>query len=192
MGYFPTLVCIAVLLETGECIHRLPFIYDKITYDISLNISEKALSGDAPYNGTVRLKLKLKENTTKIHLHAKHDYIDIKTISIKNIIIDRFDLDKSKDILTIPINENISNFVAIKIDFQSRISFEDMYGFYGITHESSGSTHYMAFSKMEPFYARRMFPCFDEPNFIAKYKLTVQVPEKMVVLFNSGGTIGKR
>ena len=39
-------------------------------------------------------------------------------------------------------------------------------------------------TQMEPADARRMFPCWDEPVFRARFQLTVVVPEKHLAVSN--------
>jgi aminopeptidase N len=42
----------------------------------------------------------------------------------------------------------------------------------------------MAITKMEPHYARRMFPCFDEPALKATFNITVLRKSSHVALSN--------
>ena len=48
-------------------------------------------------------------------------------------------------------------------------------GFYKSTYvNSNGQTRAIATSKFQPTYARRAFPCFDEPSFkVGQYNLTI-------------------
>ena len=43
----------------------------------------------------------------------------------------------------------------------------------------------MLFTQMEPEFARRAFPCFDEPGFKAPWKLTLTIPTNCTAFANS-------
>lgn len=51
--------------------------------------------------------------------------------------------------------------------------------------DAEGKIQYLASTQMEPTDARRMFPCFDEPNFKARYKIKTLIPTSMVALSNA-------
>lgn len=42
-----------------------------------------------------------------------------------------------------------------------------------------------AVTKMEPYYARKMVPCFDEPSYKASWNVTVIHPKGTTALSNS-------
>lgn len=45
--------------------------------------------------------------------------------------------------------------------------------------DDSGNTQYMLATQFEPNYARRVFPCFDEPYYRAYYTLTINAPSTL-------------
>ncbi len=51
--------------------------------------------------------------------------------------------------------------------------------------DPSGNKQWLATTQMEPIDARRMFPCFDEPEYKATYKLSTSINPKLVALSNS-------
>ncbi len=53
----------------------------------------------------------------------------------------------------------------------------------GVYRTAAGSAH-AVFSKFEAIYARRAFPCFDEPSFKIPFDVTLSVPHGMVALGN--------
>ncbi|KAJ1289420.1 hypothetical protein BS78_02G163000 [Paspalum vaginatum] len=57
-------------------------------------------------------------------------------------------------------------------------------GFYRSKYQYRGKQKNMAVTQFESVYARRCFPCWDEPAFKAKFKLTLEVSSGMVALSN--------
>lgn len=63
---------------------------------------------------------------------------------------------------------------------------DKLVGFYRSTfRDAAGHEHVIASTQMEPTDARRMFPCFDEPEFKASFRLTVKVPHGMTAVTNA-------
>lgn len=59
-------------------------------------------------------------------------------------------------------------------------------GFYRSSHvDTQGKTHWLATTQLEPADARRMFPCFDEPDFKATFQVTAIVDPQLVALSNT-------
>ncbi|HSR98454.1 MAG TPA: hypothetical protein VLM79_15455, partial [Kofleriaceae bacterium] len=54
----------------------------------------------------------------------------------------------------------------------------------GVFREQSGGAWY-AFTQFEATYARRAFPCFDEPDVKVPWRLTLDVPAGMIALSNA-------
>lgn len=52
----------------------------------------------------------------------------------------------------------------------------DMFGFYRSSYEEDGQIKWLATTQMQPTYARRVFPCFDEPQFKATFVVKINRP----------------
>ncbi|KAJ7560287.1 hypothetical protein O6H91_04G121900 [Diphasiastrum complanatum] len=78
----------------------------------------------------------------------------------------------------LPIGEAI-----LGMEFNGTLN-DQMKGFYRSSYEAGGERRNMAVTQFEPADARRCFPCWDEPNFKAVFKLTVHVHVDRVVLSN--------
>lgn len=64
----------------------------------------------------------------------------------------------------------------IFLEFKGRLD-RDILGFYNSSYISQdGQVHKIATSKFQPTYARRAFPCFDEPSFKSTFKTTLVKP----------------
>jgi puromycin-sensitive aminopeptidase len=63
---------------------------------------------------------------------------------------------------------------------------EKLAGFYrSVYKDESGQQKYVGVTQFEATDARRAFPCFDEPDFKAVYKLTLTVDEKLSAVSNT-------
>lgn len=67
-------------------------------------------------------------------------------------------------------------FHTISIDFASKDMSKSNLGFYSSTYMDGGKEHKMVSSKFQPTYARRAFPCFDEPGYKAKFTIRLVTP----------------
>lgn len=68
----------------------------------------------------------------------------------------------------------------------SGILNDQLAGFYRSSFkDASGKTRYLAATQMEPTDARRMFPCFDEPDRKATFKLTVNCDADLACVSNA-------
>uniref|UniRef100_A0A7N0R8S4 Aminopeptidase N n=1 Tax=Kalanchoe fedtschenkoi TaxID=63787 RepID=A0A7N0R8S4_KALFE len=57
-------------------------------------------------------------------------------------------------------------------------------GFYRSKYDVNGTESYMAVTQFEPTYARRCFPCWDEPALKATFQVTLEVPSHLTALSN--------
>jgi puromycin-sensitive aminopeptidase len=63
---------------------------------------------------------------------------------------------------------------------------DKLHGFYRSSYtDEAGTKHTLAVTQCEPTDARRIFPCFDEPDFKAIFKISVLVDSDAVALSNS-------
>ncbi|KAM3274982.1 hypothetical protein ACQJBY_043768 [Aegilops geniculata] len=78
----------------------------------------------------------------------------------------------------LPLSEGV-----LKMDFNGILN-DQMRGFYRSKYQYKGKERNMAVTQFESVDARRCFPCWDEPAFKAKFKLTLEVPSELVALSN--------
>ncbi|KAM0895716.1 hypothetical protein ACQ4PT_023655 [Festuca glaucescens] len=72
---------------------------------------------------------------------------------------------------------------VLKMDFTGTLN-DQMRGFYRSKYQYKGKERNMAVTQFESVDARRCFPCWDEPAFKAKFKLTLEVPSELTALSN--------
>lgn len=74
---------------------------------------------------------------------------------------------------------------SLVLDFAGEIN-EAGQGLYYVKYqeEGNGEEKTMLSTQMEPTDARRMFPCWDEPSFRARFRLTATVPQSFTAVSN--------
>ncbi len=93
---------------------------------------------------------------------------------------------KSDQVLTFLLSKPIeAGQYRLSIKFSGRMN-DKLCGFYKVkARGSEGRTITLGATQMEPTDARRMFPCFDEPDFKASFKLRVSVDQGNTAISNS-------
>jgi puromycin-sensitive aminopeptidase len=62
---------------------------------------------------------------------------------------------------------------------------DKLHGFYRSTfRDADGVEHVVATTQFEATHARRAFPCWDEPDFKARFAVTLVVPEDLMAVSN--------
>jgi puromycin-sensitive aminopeptidase len=75
---------------------------------------------------------------------------------------------------------------SIKIKFVGTLN-DKLHGFYRSTYkDANGNQKVLATTQFEATDARRAFPCFDEPDFKASFKITLVVDEGLTAISNAG------
>ncbi|VDM82457.1 unnamed protein product [Strongylus vulgaris] len=65
----------------------------------------------------------------------------------------------------------VGDIVDLGVEFQGEV-LPDLQGLYITTHtDANGRKTRSAVTQFEPSFARKMFPCFDEPNFKATFEV---------------------
>ncbi|CCE63312.1 hypothetical protein TPHA_0E02200 [Tetrapisispora phaffii CBS 4417] len=98
----------------------------------------------------------------------------IKSTSIKINDEQQFiDIEFPSDTIS-PIKKLLKSKSVLEIIFQGKLS-DDMLGFYRAQYKdkNTNTSEIIATTHMEPIYARRAFPCFDEPKLKATYSITL-------------------
>lgn len=76
------------------------------------------------------------------------------------------------------------NNYTLNIRYTSKLG-QDFEGFYVSSYiTKDGDRRYLATTHFEPTYARAAFPCFDEPAFKARFKMSIFRDRFHIALFN--------
>ena len=155
-------------------IRRLLDYFAPQHYQLQLNIEpeQSRFSGQVTVTGETVGK--------QARLHSK----DLDILSVKTERNDSPDWRLSEDELIIDDTAN-----EITVQFQGRLSDTAMNGLYLCKYRQDGHTCRLFATQFESHYARKCFPCVDEPSAKATFDLSITVnsPDVQTVLSNVPG-----
>lgn len=155
-------------------IRRLLDYFAPQHYQLQLNIEpeQSRFSGQVTATGETVGK--------QARLHSK----DLDILSVKTERNDSPDWRSSEDELIIDDTAN-----EITVQFQGRLSDTAMNGLYLCKYRQDGHTCRLFATQFESHYARKCFPCIDEPSAKATFDLSITVnsPDVQTVLSNMPG-----
>lgn len=143
-----------------------------VSYDLSFVLTPKSeeFSGEAELNLDLsRVDAHLSIDTTAKKIHS----VWVNGIEVKDFVSRTGSIDIPSKYLT-PLSK-------IKITFQGVFS-KDGHGFQRAIDPEDGAEY--LYSDSEPYYAHTLFPCLDQPDLKATYKVTVQAPKDWKVISN--------
>lgn len=165
---------------------QLPKNVNPVHYDIKCyNINEV----DNLFDGIVTIEFDIVKNIKSIILNQKY-------LSFNNAVVKTTDGEENlTEIVKDDKNETVEFKFNSEIDaklknLQLIISYSgkirsDMAGFYTSNYKNDdGKTKYILATQFESTDARSAFPCFDEPNFKAKFTISMEVSKELQVLSN--------
>ncbi len=134
--------------------------------------------------GSETIECTVRKETTRIILNSKE--IEIKSATVKSngatqsaCVNEDKELERVELVLATPVEGPIE----IEIDFTC-INNDKMYGFYRSTYEVDKKQKTLLSSQFEAANARAAFPCFDEPEFKAVFKLSMKIDKNLSSISN--------
>lgn len=142
------------------------------------------------FDGNVEIKLTIKDKVDCIVLNAIE--LEIFETQIENLVnqAETYQgtntLDETLERATICFTRPLEpGQWLLKIKF-SGILNDKLHGFYRSTYkDADGNTKVIASTQMEATDARRAFPCFDEPEFKAAFKVKLVIDQDLTAISNS-------
>ena len=157
---------------------RLPRNVEPLDYDAHLRVNP----AEDTFTGTVDIRLRVLEPTDVVWLNAKG--LNVREASAYVAGADAIaatSVAGSDDVIgfsfakVLPAGE-----VRLSLRFGGKI---DAQGSVGLFRQDENG-HWYAITQLEPMDARRVLPCFDEPDRKATWKLTLTVPANMRAFAN--------
>ncbi len=143
---------------------------------------------DFTFTGEETILIEVVEPTKNIVMNAA-------TLSVSNASVTatqthealaaQIETDKNLERITLALPQTLTpGLYRVKVTFSGVINNENR-GFYRSKYkDKDGSEHPVAITIMEPTDARRMFPCFDEPNFKASFKIKAVIDPNLQAISN--------
>lgn len=189
---FPTLNSSSRLLKLDEEVltgFRLPTNTIPISYSLELKTKVHD-NGDSAFSGSVVLFFKVLEVSQIVTLHCKNlKILKVDMVSATSKIYEEnlsYNLDESSELLkiTAPAELELNNY-RYKIQFEGTIN-DDFGGFFRTFYkDANGKSVWLAATQLEFTDARRVFPCYDEPQIRAIYDISIEHHKDYFAISNS-------
>src|SRR5205807_1380527 len=136
------------------------------------------------FSGSETIKLNAREAVKQVVLNALEIKISKVSVDGKTVPASAIKLDEKQQTLTIAVELAAGNH-QLDLEFTGKINQAGIGLYYAPYQEQgTGAKKIMLGTQFEATDARRMFPCWDEPSFRARFQLTTVVPEKFLVVSN--------
>ncbi|CAH1104566.1 unnamed protein product [Psylliodes chrysocephalus] len=182
------IIIVKNVLFTNSEVYRLPRSIIPNTYTVRLKIPDVH---NNTYTGTEVITFTTVEQVDKILMNSSPVHINITKIDLnEDGYIHHCSwnyTDNLTDIVSISCNKTLeSNQVySIMLNYESIFSSDDQFGFYKIQYKEKDNEEMVLLTRLSPTYARRVFPCFDEPTFKATFNFFVAYPRTYHILGNT-------
>ncbi|XP_020293712.1 endoplasmic reticulum aminopeptidase 1-like isoform X2 [Pseudomyrmex gracilis] len=166
---------------------RLPTFAHPTRYNLTIHPNLTTLD----FRGRVTIEFYVDVETNFIVFHSKNLTIKEQIVkdgnSQEELKIARFiDYPKREQLyLELETTLRKKNNYTLFLSFNSTLISTELKGFYISSFvNANGEQKYLATTLFEPTYARRAFPCFDEPQFKAKFKVSIYRDRFHIALCN--------
>ncbi|XP_070178504.1 uncharacterized protein [Littorina saxatilis] len=163
--------------------YRLPTAILPYHYDLELQPEiYTADPADFTFNGSVKIYLECNTSTNVITLHSyRHDLQTIRDSAMLKFenetdtgFIAEVTYDEARHFLHVHLKVELQEGQKYSLYMEFSASMRgDGVGLYYSSYKDGDTTVYLATTKFEAPYARRAFPCFDEPAMKATFNVTL-------------------
>ncbi len=138
------------------------------------------------FSGSEAVKIEVREPVRELVLNVLELQITTASIDGKSLERSAFKIDAKEETLKISLPEELPPGPhTLALAFTGKINQQGQGLYYArYQEEGSGEQKIMLGTQFEATDARRMFPCWDEPSFRARFQLTAVVPENFLAVSN--------
>jgi aminopeptidase N len=138
------------------------------------------------FAGSETVKLNVRSPVRQLVLNVLEMEIASATLDDKALPKSAIKIDKKQELLTIALPSELSvGDHTLALDFSGKINQQGQGLFYAPYQEQgTGAKKIVLGTQFEATDARRLFPCWDEPSFRARFQLTAIVPENWLAVSN--------
>ncbi len=162
-------------MDCMQIVPRLINNFVPISYQLSLTINRT----DRCFSGLLTIEGSLQPGFNEIILHSKE-------LEIKSIIIDgkraEYAFGDNDSLIISQADLKIGEHIIV-IDYSGKI-VNSMHGMYPCFYEHDGIKKELLATQFESHHAREVFPCIDEPEAKASFKVTLSTETDVTVLGN--------
>jgi tricorn protease interacting factor F2/3 len=159
---------------------RLPLTVIPEHYDLHFIIDFEQFL----FIGKQKLLIKITDTHSFLRLHCEDLAISKLVFSSEESVISvNYDLSDG-ELHIKPVEPLLPGNYQLEISFTGNLN-DDLAGFYRSRYiNNNGEEAYLATTQFEAPYARKAFPCFDEPAFKATFAVTLDIPQQMTAISN--------
>jgi alanyl aminopeptidase len=149
---------------------RLPTFAAPQRYRINLTVTPDKDT----FTGTVEIDLTFKESSPVLWLNAQDIAVKDAELTVAGETLSAKVLPQPKDLVGFSFEHSVSPGRAmLRVAYEGKVSRKDTQGIFQV---KDGDRWYV-YSQFEDIYARRAFPCFDEPSYKVPWQVTLNVPK---------------
>lgn len=133
------------------------------------------------FGGTAEIALRLTRPRNILWLHGRGLAVTSATVAVPSgaVLPARWDEVDPSGVVRVTLPQAVSGDITLRVAFDAAYDAQ-LVGVYRVKTRSGPAV----FSKFEAIYARRAFPCFDEPAFKVPFDVTLTVPATSAVIGN--------
>ncbi|KAI3372895.1 hypothetical protein L3Q82_023352, partial [Scortum barcoo] len=159
---------------------RLPHSIRPLSYELTLHPDLDKMT----FTGRIVINMSVLHNTQRIVLHSANLNITKATLKLgdgeaKDVTVLEY---KPNQQIAVRLSEEqkAGQYCVLTLDYSANLS-HTYDGFYNSSYtDKDGKKSVLAATQFEPLYARKAFPCFDEPSFKATFLIKIsRKPEYM-------------